>query len=175
MIEAQHAIIIRSGIGEIWNYVQDIERWAHLFPGCRECAVKSRDESDWTIKVGAGGLMKTVVVQVQVQEWAEPDGVRFAFRLASDPVQGTGRYRASRKGTAETEICLELQVQGSGQMAPMWEAVSRPLLPQLARAFAENLRAEIEGLPRPTFRSRFVGWLRSLWQKVLAFRASPAS
>ena len=29
-------------------------------------------------------------------------------------------------------------------MAPMWEAMSKPLLPQLAKSFAEQLKAEIE-------------------------------
>jgi hypothetical protein len=29
----------------------------------------------------------------------------------------------------------------------MWEAMSRPLLPQLAKSFAEKLKVEIEGAP----------------------------
>jgi hypothetical protein len=29
----------------------------------------------------------------------------------------------------------------------MWEAMSRPLLPQLVKSFAEKLKVEIEGAP----------------------------
>jgi carbon monoxide dehydrogenase subunit G len=163
MIEAQHSILIKAGIGEVWNYVQDMQRWAPLFPGCRECVVRTRDESEWTIKVGAGGLVKTVIVQVQVQRWGEPETVDFSYALKSEPVKGKGRYQAMSKGPSETEITMHLQVEGSGQMAPMWEAVSRPLLPQLARSFGESLRAEIEGLPKPTLWSMVLAWLRSLF------------
>src|SRR3546814_16231878 len=56
-------------------------------------------------------------------------------------------------------------------MAPMWEAVSRPLLPQLAKMFAGQLKAEIEKTidstavvaPRIGQLARLARWLRALW------------
>jgi hypothetical protein len=39
---------------------------------------------------------------------------------------------------------LKIRVSGSGALAPMWEAMSRPLLPRLAKSFAEKLEVEIE-------------------------------
>jgi hypothetical protein len=39
---------------------------------------------------------------------------------------------------------LIVRVEGSGPMAAMWEAISKPLLPQLAKSFAVQLKAEIE-------------------------------
>ena len=39
---------------------------------------------------------------------------------------------------------MKVRVQGSGPMSPMWEAMSKPLLPQLAKSFAGKLKAEIE-------------------------------
>jgi hypothetical protein len=42
---------------------------------------------------------------------------------------------------------MRVQVSGSGAMAPMWEAMSKPLLPQLAKSFAASLKAEIEQIP----------------------------
>jgi hypothetical protein len=56
---------------------------------------------------------------------------------------------ASRKAADETEVALRVRVEGSGPMAPMWEAMSRPLLPKLAKSFAGRLKGEIEAaIPR---------------------------
>jgi hypothetical protein len=69
-----------------------------------------------------------------------------------------------------------VRVEGSGPMAPMWEAMGRPLLPQLAKAFAAQLRDKIEGasgdaLEAPPARTSgfagVVGWLRSIWNAIL--------
>ena len=39
---------------------------------------------------------------------------------------------------------MQVRVKGSGPLAPMWEAMSRPLLPRLAKSFATQLKDEIE-------------------------------
>ena len=65
-------------------------------------------------------------------------------------------------------------------MAPMWEAVSRPLLPQLAKSFSGKLKAEIEhGMretvpavpapgPAPSLLVVIGRWLTRTWQKLFA-------
>jgi carbon monoxide dehydrogenase subunit G len=144
MIEAERSILIDAPIDYVWRYVQDIRTWASLFPGCRECTVIDANDSRWTLKVGAAGLVRTVNVLVHVDEWAGPERVIFSYKLEDDPVQGGGSYVASRKGACETEVTLKVRVEGSGSIAPMWEAMSRPLLPQLAKSFAGQLKAEIQ-------------------------------
>lgn len=144
MIETEHSTQIDADIERVWHYVKDIRQWALLFPGCRECEVIDDDNSRWIIKVGAGGLVRTVNVLVRVDEWNGPEQVHFSYSLEDDPVEGGGSYTAVRSGENGTEITLRVQVAGSGSMAPMWEAMSRPLLPQLARTFSERLKAEIE-------------------------------
>jgi carbon monoxide dehydrogenase subunit G len=144
MIEAERSILIDAPINGVWAYVQDIRTWANLFPGCRECTVINANDSRWILKVGAAGLVRTVNVLVHVDEWAAPERVIFTYKLEGDPVEGGGSYVASRKGAHETEVTLKVRVEGSGSMAPMWEAMSRPLLPQLAKSFAGQLKAKIE-------------------------------
>lgn len=144
MIEAEQSVVINVGIGAVWNYVKDMGRWAALMPGYRECTVVDENDSRWTLKVGVGGLVRTVRVLVHVDEWREPEGVMFSYTLEGDPVQGSGSYTALQKSTGETEVALRVTVAGSGPMAPMWEAMSRPLLPKLAKSFAEKLKTEIE-------------------------------
>ena len=175
MIEASHAIVIATGIEDVWSYVKNISQWASLFPGCNACEVIDGHNSRWTIKVGAGGMIKTVTVLVRVDEWSGPGRVDFSFRLESEPVVGSGTYSATRRSDLETQVDLQLRVEGSGQMAPMWEAVSKPLLPQMASSFAGRLKAEIEreALAAParearrSFTSVCVHWLRNLWWALL--------
>jgi carbon monoxide dehydrogenase subunit G len=144
MIETEQTISISAPIEGIWAYVQDIRRWANLFPGCRECVVVDEHDSRWILKVGAGGLVRTVNVLVHVDRWDGPQRVDFSYQLEGDPVRGSGSYSALRKSEHATDITLSVRVQGSGTMAPMWEAISRPLLPKLAKHFAAKLKTEIE-------------------------------
>jgi carbon monoxide dehydrogenase subunit G len=144
MIETEQTIAIDAPIERVWDYVQDIRRWASLFPGCRDCTVIDAHDSRWTLKVGAGGLVRTVNVLVHVDEWNGPRHVSFSFSLEGDPVTGSGTYQAERTTDDETEVTLHVRVTGTGPLAPLWEAISRPLLPQLAKSFAGKLKTEIE-------------------------------
>lgn len=167
MIEAEHTTGIQADIQSVWNYVRDIRQWATLFPGCRECEVIDENNSRWVIKVGAGGLVRTVNVLVHIDEWNGPQEVLFSYRLESDPVEGSGAYRAVARDK-ETDMTLTVKVEGSGSMAAMWEAVSRPLLPQLARTFSERLKAEIESAAAgsPTSQSLPGATGRSWWVRL---------
>jgi hypothetical protein len=83
-------------------------------------------------------------VQVHIDSWDGPERVEFTFTLENDPVKGNGSYVARALSENTTELVLNLQVHGSGPMAPIWEAMGRPLLPQLLRTFCQKLKAEIE-------------------------------
>src|SRR5580658_6443807 len=132
MIETAHSLLIEAPIGTVWNYVQDMRRWAILLPGCKECVVESPDDSRWILKVGTGGLVRTVNALVHVDKWAAPGSVDFSYKLEGDPVEGRGSYVASEASPTQTQVTLQVRVQGSGALAPMWEALSRPLLPRIA-------------------------------------------
>lgn len=144
MIETEQSISIDATIDSVWVYVQDIRQWASLFPGCRDCTVIDAHDSRWVIKVGVGGLVRTVNVLVHVDEWDAPQRVNFSYKLEGDPVVGSGSYIASQTSADRTEVTFRVRVAGSGPVAPMWEAMSRPLLPTLAKSFAGKLKTEIE-------------------------------
>lgn len=175
MIETEQTIVIDRPIEGVWDYVRDIGRWANLMPGLRECELVDENDSRWTLKVGAGGLVRTVKVLVHVDRWDGPEQVDFTFKLEGDPVGGGGAYVATRKGPNETEVALTVRVEGSGPMAPMWEAMGRPLLPQFAKAFAGQLKDEIEKATAPAAEpvsaaprreAGLMGWLRELWRAL---------
>jgi carbon monoxide dehydrogenase subunit G len=179
MIETEQTVTIDVGIDAVWDYVKDMRRWADLMPGMREFTVINDDDSHWTLKVGVGGLVRTVNARVHVDEWAGPEHVRFSYQLEGDPVQGGGSYHATRKGPRETEIVLQVQVEGGGPMAPMWEAMGRPLLPQLAKGFAGHLKEAIEQAapaqePDPAGAAKggsLFAWLRYLWRAIFGVKA----
>lgn len=175
MIETEQSVVIAAPIGTVWDFARDIRRWAELMPGMQDCDVIDEDNSRWTLKVGVGGMVRTVRVKVRVDEWDAPGRVAFTYDLEGDPVQGGGTYLAAAKGPNETEVALAVQVIGSGPMAPMWEAMGRPLLPTFAKGFAEHFRdrieAEVSGAPatdrapKPSLIARFWNWLLGLFGK----------
>jgi carbon monoxide dehydrogenase subunit G len=177
MIETEQTVVIDAAIADVWSYASDINRWAALMPGMRECEVIDGDDSKWTIKVGVGGLVRTVKVNVHVDQWDGPERVFFSYKLDGDPVQGGGTYVARPLGPAQTEVALTVRVEGGGPMAPMWEAMGKPLLPQLAKGFANQLKAAIEAAypaagaataEKP--RKGFAAWLRELWRMLTGRR-----
>lgn len=143
MIETEQHIAIAAPLDTVWAYARQIERWAELMPGMQSCEVIDGDRSRWVLKVGVGGLVRTVTVNVTVERWAGPGAVDFSYALVGDPVSGNGTYRAIAASDG-SQVSLRVEVVGSGPLAPMWEAMGRPLLPQLARGFAEQLRDRIE-------------------------------
>ena len=68
-----------------------VQRWAEIMPGFQNCQIADEDNSHWVLKVGVGGLVRTVKVDVHVDRWAGPEEVDFTFKLQGDPVNLLGR------------------------------------------------------------------------------------
>jgi carbon monoxide dehydrogenase subunit G len=176
MIETEQTALVNAAIDDVWDYVQDIGRWAEIMPGYRECEIIDDNTSRWTLKVGVGGLVRTVKVAVNVETWDGPATVRFTYQLTGDPVQGGGTYQATSIAPDQTEIGLTVFVCGSGPMAPMWEAMGRPLLPRFAQDFANQLKEGIEKsvarrevastTPPEPAASGIWAWLARLWRRL---------
>lgn len=175
MIETRQHVSVAAPLDATWSYARDVERWAEIMPGYQSCEIVDADKSLWVLKVGVGGLVRTVKVDVCVDEWDGPERVDFSFRLRGDPVEGSGRYRALADEDGSTHISLDVRVNGSGPMAPMWEAMGGPVLPKFTKGFAEELKARIEaasggaknapakGTGRVSPFARFLAWLRHLF------------
>ena len=144
MIETSQSVKVAVAIDRVWDYVKDIRRWAELVPGLQDCEIIDEDNSRWVLKVGVGGLVRTVKVAVTVDQWDGPERVHFSYKLQGDPVTSGGSYLAVATGADAIEMTLSLRVEGGGPMAPMWEAMGGPLLPKFALAFAEQLAEGIE-------------------------------
>ena len=144
MIEARQCIVIDAPIARVWDIAKEIHAWSRLMPGFKRCEIIDAANSCWTLKVGAGALVRTVAVLVRVTRWAGPEEVDFTYELQGDPVVGKGQYRARNITPDATEMTLKIRVEGAGPMAPMWEVMGRSLLPKLLRGFTEQFKAEVE-------------------------------
>jgi carbon monoxide dehydrogenase subunit G len=171
MIETEQTITIGAPLESVWAYVETIPNWANFMPGLQNFAVIDANDSRWTLKVGVGGMLRTVNVAVHVNEWAGPQRAVFSYALEGDPVLGGGSYKAARIAADQTEVTLNIRVEGSGPMAAMWEAMGRPLLPVFVKAFAGQLKAQIEAAggtaseeaapPKPSRLASLWRWLQS--------------
>lgn len=177
MIETRQTVTIDAAIAPVWDYARDMQRWASIMPGYQQCEISDEDNSLWVLKVGVGAMVRTVKVQVCVDEWAGPERVDFSFKLKGDPVTGGGRYLARATSAAQTEVDLHVQIEGTGPMAPMWEAMGAPVLPKFAKSFAAELKARIEehlgvetaegaAAAQIGFLARIGAWLRSIWRAI---------
>lgn len=144
MIETEQTIIIDAPIDAVWEFAHHIPSWASLMPGLQDFTIEDADRSRWVLKVGAGALVKTVAVQVHVDCWDGPGKATFLFSIENNPVEGGGAYQARALNGNQTEVTFCVRVAGTGPMAPMWEAMGKPLLPKFARAFAEEFKAKVE-------------------------------
>jgi carbon monoxide dehydrogenase subunit G len=144
MIETEQTVTVNCGIEPTWAYARDFERWASIMPGYQTCEIEDEDNSRWILKVGVGALVRTVKVRVHVEQWAGPERVDFSFKLEGDPVSGSGSYLAAPTADGRTDMSLRVRIEGSGPMAPMWEAMGGPVLPKFAMSFAEQLKSRIE-------------------------------
>jgi len=176
VIETTQHVIVEASLGAVWDHARDVRRWAAIMPGFRECEIIDDDHSRWILKVGVGGLVRTVKVNVAVTRWAGPGEVDFTYALEGDPVSGGGTYRSEASGPSQTRLALHVEVKGSGPMAPMWEAMGGPLLPKFAAGFAGELKAAIEAELAPggavtapaAARSGLLGRLRQWLRRLLA-------
>jgi carbon monoxide dehydrogenase subunit G len=174
MIKTNQTVTVGCGIEETWSYAKDFERWATIVPGYQSCEIEDEDNSLWLLKVGVGAMVRNIKVCVHVKEWAGPGRVDFSFKLEGDPVLGRGSYLAQANGASQTDMTLRVEVEGSGPLAPMWEAMGAPVLPKFAKAFAEQLRNRIEefngAVPQesgtPKRATGCVAWLRSIWNVI---------
>jgi carbon monoxide dehydrogenase subunit G len=148
MIEHELSIGIEAPTDQVWAYVSKMANWAANMPGYREFEMIDEANSRWTLKVGVAGLVRTVNVLVRIDLWDGPGHVAFTYRLDNDPVDGAGTYRAQVRPDGGTDIVLAFTINGQGPMAPAWEALAKPILPKLARGFAEKLKCSIEEISK---------------------------
>jgi hypothetical protein len=85
----------------LWEFVQEMDNWAHHMTGYQSHEKKSDTLSIWTLKGDVGVLTRTLRFEVLVEEWNGPERVRFRLRGLNEPMTGEGLFRIERLGAGD--------------------------------------------------------------------------
>lgn len=128
----------------MWKFASNIGNFAKCMPGCKHFEVIDEEHSFWVVSFAVGPLNKTLDFDVTVTTFEPGNRLRFELAARNDPVRGYGEFATVAVAEYETKIRIALAITGSGPMAPMMEALSRPMLPGLARNFSNSLAEALE-------------------------------
>jgi carbon monoxide dehydrogenase subunit G len=132
----------------VWALLNDPARVAACVPGCEEVVAEGEDRFQARLGVKVGPIATTQRLQLTVTERLAPARLAVAG-------QGEDRGLASRvslrsavelhevDGGAATDVRCRIEIQLTGRLATLGEAVMRAKSAQMIRAFAERLSAAI--------------------------------
>ncbi|HEY8492912.1 MAG TPA: SRPBCC family protein [Myxococcota bacterium] len=197
MAEARYTTTTRVPPEQVWDFVQDMDRWAEFVMGYQTHEKRSETESVWTLKGDLGVMSRTLTFEVRITEWNGPSRVRFTLRGLNEPMSGEGAFTieavppgseggpegsaapapvpaAPRKaaplrwlealarrllrwiggrseraappaaGAAASRLTFELRIDPGGPMAPMVNAMIKPLMLPAAEQLADRILARLE-------------------------------
>lgn len=156
MAEVEHATTARLPVETIWDFVRDMDHWAHFVTGYQSHRKESDDESVWVLKGDLGSLTRRLEFRVRVLEWAGPERVVFELEGLNEPVTGRGEFRMER---------FEGEGAESGEPAREREGLLTRILAAIARFFLRRRQGRVArgadadagpgaGMARLTFRLR---------------------
>lgn len=202
MADARYTTTTRVPPERVWDFVQDMDRWAPFVMGYQRHEKQSDTESTWTLKGDLGVMSRTLTFQVLITEWNGPSRVSFTLRGLNEPMTGEGSFTIEKEspdtaagqetpdarqpegtlarwlktlvrwlfqrfagrvdreappslasGEAASRLTFELRIDPGGPMAPMVNAMIKPLLLPAAEQLADRILAHLEQRPvegRPT-------------------------
>ena len=223
MADARYTTTTRVPPERVWDFVQDMDRWAPFVMGYQRHEKQSDTESTWTLKGDLGVMSRTLTFQVLITEWNGPSRVSFTLRGLNEPMTGEGAFTIEKEtpdaqagagrggeprsplshqdgreaaagppssprppegtlarwlktlarwlfqrfagrvdreappslasGEAASRLTFELRIDPGGPMAPMVNAMIKPLLLPAAEQLADRILAHLEQRPvegRPT-------------------------
>ncbi len=104
MAEAEYATTASLPVDTIWNFVQDMDKWATYVVGYQGHEKHDERHSTWTLKGDVGVLTRTLTFEVHITEWSGPERVRFTLQGVNEAMSGEGCFtlEAEGPGTAAT-------------------------------------------------------------------------
>ena len=91
--EAEYSTTARLPVQVIWDYVREMDNWAPFLRGYQSHQKFNDTESVWVLKGDVGMVTRTVKFRVHIDEWGEPERVRFTLKGVNEPLEGGGEFR----------------------------------------------------------------------------------
>ncbi len=92
MAEAEYTTTATLTVDTIWEFVKDVDHWAHFVSGYQSHEKENDNDSIWTLKGDVGVLARVLRFRVHVTEWAGPERVSFQLVGLNEPMQGDGEF-----------------------------------------------------------------------------------
>ena len=92
MAEAEYSTTAKLSVETIWEFVKDMDQWAHFLTGYQSHEKENENDSVWTLKGDVGVLARVLTFRVHITEWAGPERVSFQLVGLNEPMQGDGEF-----------------------------------------------------------------------------------
>ena len=90
MAETEYSTTARLPVETVWDFVKEMDNWAHFLTGYQQHEKENEFDSVWTLKGDLGVLARTLKLRVHVTEWNGPSAVRFELTGLNEQMQGGG-------------------------------------------------------------------------------------
>ena len=132
----------------VWRVLDDPARLAACVPGCDEVVAEGADRFRVRVRIKVGPISTTQGLQLTVTERRSPVRLVAAGQgedhsLASRVSLRTAIDLREAAGGAATDVSCRVELQLTGRLATLGEAVMRAKSAQMVRAFAERLAAAV--------------------------------
>jgi carbon monoxide dehydrogenase subunit G len=132
-------MIIPLPIMRVWQFLADMNNWAHDMPNYCGHEVESETESTWRLKGELGPLTREMEARVLILEWVEQTRVKFTLEGLYEPFKALGQLGITAEGPAKTKLVFELELAAKGMMAP----ILNPLLGKMAPGWCDKFIAAL--------------------------------
>jgi carbon monoxide dehydrogenase subunit G len=139
MPEVQREVMVPLPIAKVWDFLSDMNNWAHDMPNYCGHEVKTATESLWRLKGEIGPLTREMEARVLILEWVERTKVKFTLEGLYEPFKAAGQLGITADGPSKTKLIFELELVAKGLMAP----VLNPLLGKMAPGWCDKFVAAL--------------------------------
>ena len=135
--------IIPLPIKQVWDFIADMNEWAHDLPGYCGHEMKSETESIWRLRGDVGIISREIDLQVIITEWVEQTRVRFSLKGVYEPVKGRGQVGITAIDSTQTKLIIEMELKATGLMGPIINVLLDKVGPGMGDQFIEALYADL--------------------------------
>ena len=143
MPKIRRETVIPLPIGQVWEFIADMNEWAHDIPGYCGHEMKSETESIWRVRGDVGILSREIDLRVIITEWMDQAGVKFTLKGVYEPVEGRGEVGITAVDETQTKLTLEMELKATGLMGPIINPLLGRVGPGMGDQFIAALSADL--------------------------------
>lgn len=143
MPQGTHTVELPVNIETVWDFVQDMNKWAPLVPGYIDHKILNERQSTWSFNGDLGFMKKLVNLKVDIKEWKEPTQVTFNLTGISDNFIGGGYFLAEAIDQNRTKMSGHLDITAKGMMVSIINQVLASFVPKTATELTNAIAAKI--------------------------------